>query len=190
MLVFEHEKLKKILANKRILEKKLKVKIEESNGEVFLSGDELDRFVAERVLEALANNFSFQIALLLAEPDYVFEKIPVKEFTKKKNLKLVKARIIGTNGRTLELMQELSDCHMVLKENIVYIIGRVDKIKDAENALKSLIAGSKQASVYKYLEHARKRYTPEGLGLKNKENKNSYADFIMAFKSLFDAFML
>ena len=86
----------------------------------------------------------------------MLEDIYIKSITKRRNLKLVKARIIGKDGMTLRLLSELSDCEVVLHENIVSIIGKADKIKIAINAITSLIQGSKQSNVYSYLEKARK----------------------------------
>jgi rRNA processing protein Krr1/Pno1 len=45
-------------------------------------------------------------------------------------------------------------------------VGLVEKIKEAVVAIKSLIKGSKQSSVFYYLEKARKKSVSEDLGLK------------------------
>jgi ribosomal RNA assembly protein len=152
------------------LEKKLKVKIETSGRKIEVQGEEYNRFIAEQVFEALDKNFSVDVALLLLNEDYVFEEIPIKEFTRKKDLTRVKARIIGKKGRTIEVLGELSDCYLTLSDNQVNVIGPAEKIKDVENAITNLIHGSKTAKVYGYLEKARKREKekPRDLGLKIK----------------------
>lgn len=171
MQIFNAKTIRKIKANKNLLEKKLKVGIVISGRRIDISGKSFDVFIAEQVLEAIDKNFSTDIALLLLDEDYVLEEIPIKEYTRKKNLPLVKARILGKKGRTIEIISELSDCYLTLTENTVAIIGPVDRIRDAENAVKSLISGAKQSRVYNYLERKRRRVFPEDLGLKGKRKE-------------------
>jgi len=150
----EQETIKKIIRIKKILENKLKVKISRDGNEINLEGDEVDVYIAEKVLLALERNFPLSESLLLLEENYMLEDIPIKNLTRKK-LSLVKARIIGTRGKTLKLISELSDCYLELNNNIVSIIGHVDKIKYCINAIENLIHGMKQSTVYTYLEKAR-----------------------------------
>lgn len=163
---FNRKTIKKILANKKKIEKKLSVKIEIKGNKVEISGNELDIYAAEKVFEALERNFPTETALLLTEEDYMLENLLIKSITKKKNLSTIRARIIGTKGKTLKLISELSDCYLTLNENTVSIIGQAEKIKECINAVKSLILGSKQANVYSYLERARTRKGPGNLGLR------------------------
>ena len=153
---FERETLFKIRRNKAKIEKKLDVKIVLRKNDVELKGREDEVYAAERVFLALERNFSIDSALLLANEEYLLEDIYIKSITKRRNTKLVKARIIGKDGSTLRLLSELSNCEIVLHENVVSIIGNFDRIKIATNAITSLIQGSKQANVYAYLEKARR----------------------------------
>jgi ribosomal RNA assembly protein len=109
----------------------------------------------------------------LQSEEFVFESVPIKDFTKKKDLTSVRGRILGKNGRTIEIIGELSDCDLTLYENNVNIIGPADKIKDAATAVKSIIHGAKTAKVYAYLEKSRKKPFEEDLGLKIKLDKNT-----------------
>ncbi len=169
--LYKKETLKKVHDNQAKLEKKLKVKIQIKNQSLELEGDGVDIYTATQVFNALDRHFSFDLALLLTEPDYYLEDIPIKDVTRKTNLKLVKARIIGTEGRTLELLSELSDCYLTLHENTVSVIGTFEKMKLAINAVKSLILGSKQANVYSYLEKQRKKHLPEKIDFKDTKKE-------------------
>lgn len=166
MIISEQGK-KRILRNKEKLEEKLKVKIHIQPSEIHLQGEELDVYIAEKVLEAIERNFPINVALLLLEENYLMEDINIKG-GRKKDIEPIKARIIGQDGSTLRVLTELSDCYIQLYDNIVTIIGPSEKIKDAINAIKSLINGAKQANVYAYLEKARNRDIPSDLGLKFK----------------------
>lgn len=165
--LYKKETLKKIQNNQAKLEKKLKVKIQIKSNGLDLEGEEVDIYTATQVFNALERNFSYDLALLLTEPDYYLEDISIKNVTRKSDLKLVRARIIGVEGRTLQLISELSNCYVTLHENTVSIIGTFEKMKDAINALKSLILGSKQSNVYSYLEKHRKKRVPEKIEFKD-----------------------
>ena len=165
---FSKDTIRKILRSKKNLESKLKVKISVKGNNINLHGEEVNIYVAEKVFEAIERSFSINTALLLTDENYILEDIHIKDVTKKRNLEQIRARIIGTKGKTLKTISELSDCHIVLHENTVSIIGPAEKIKDAMNAIESLIRGSKQANVYKYLERQRAKIMPEDLGLRKK----------------------
>jgi len=168
---FKPETLKTISRNRKLLESKLKVKITINKEEPETQGEEVACYVAEKVFHAMDNGFSAEKALLLINEDFVFEQIPIRSITKKKNLNSVRGRIIGTKGKTLRLISELSGCDVELDDKIVGIIGPAEKIKDAVNAIKSIIQGSKQSNVYSYLERQRRKKVPESLGLKEKKVK-------------------
>lgn len=165
---FVLEETRKILRNKKNLEEKLKVKISGRGKKIEISGNEIEEYIAHKVLEAISIGFEEDIAFQLLNPEYIFEKINIKDITKRKNLQEIKARVIGTRGGTIDLISDLSNCHTVLHGNTVYIIGNSEEIKNAMNAIIKLIKGSKQSSVYAYLEKQRKIYHPEDLGLKDK----------------------
>lgn len=161
----------KILKNKNILEKKLKLKIETKDKNLIVKGKELDEYVASQVIEAMEIGFPINTALLLSDENFMLEIIEIKNLTKRRNLSEIRARIIGKQGKTKQLIEELSDCFIVIHENKIGIIGAVDEIKNCINALTRIIQGSKQSSVYAYLERQRKIMHPEDLGLKIKMKK-------------------
>lgn len=155
--------------NIKLLEKKLHVKIILRGKLAEISGEELDEYIALQVIESLILGFSLETALLLLEPDYVLEKIEIKKFTKRHNLSEVRARIVGKDGRTKSLIEELSDCSISMHNNEVGVIGESERIKTAIQAVIKIIQGSKQSSVYSYLEKQRGIHHPEDLGLKDEK---------------------
>ena len=166
------EKLPRILRNKNLLESKLKVKITNRGKEVYITGNSEDEYLAEKVIDAI--NFGFPIleALSILDEEFLFEIINIKDHTKRTDLSRVRARIIGTKGRTFQTLCSLTKCFFELKDNEIGIIGHADYIKNAQDAIISLIKGSKQANVYAYLE----KHRPEpilDLGLKLKKKKIS-----------------
>ncbi|HRZ85219.1 MAG TPA: hypothetical protein P5277_00385 [Candidatus Paceibacterota bacterium] len=150
--------VRKIIQNKNELEKKLNIKISLKNQELSIFGSESDEFFAERVIQALDFPFTIDDALLLKDENYMFEIINIKDYTHRKDMTTIKARIIGTKGKTVDLLEELSNSIITIKDNNVAVIAEADDIKAAVQSIISLIRGSKQGNVYQYLEKARARH--------------------------------
>ncbi len=146
------EKAGIIVKNKEILEKALDIKITNRGKEIFINGLPLEEYEAEKVIDAVNFGFKIEIALLIKERELALEILNIKKFTKRTNLSTIRARIIGTKGKTLKTLMELTDCFIEVRNNEVGIIGSPERMKITLVAVTSLIQGSKQASVYKYLE--------------------------------------
>lgn len=159
---------RKISMYKKKLEASLNIKISIRGNKINLEGEQLNEFLAQPVFEAIDAGFSIKEVLLLTDPDWMFEKISIKNFTKRQNLALIRARLIGKHGQTRELIEELSNCFIKIHDNNAYIIGRAEEIKNAINAVTKIIQGSKQSSVYAYLEKQRKIQHDDDLRLKIK----------------------
>lgn len=172
MEVVYSEKSIKILKNKDLLEKSLNVEIDHRGKEFYLSGNAEDEFFARKVIEAINLGFSVETALFIIEKDFVFEVLNIKEYTRRKNLSAVRSRIIGTKGKALAVLSQLTGCFFEIKDNHVGIIGDPEYMKTAQEALISLIRGAKHANVYSYLE----KHRPEeflDLGLKENFKKKA-----------------
>ena len=146
------EKIARIIKNKKRLEKELNIKISNNGKEVSLSGEPVDEYVAEKVLEALNLGFPLEIALLIKEEDYTFEVLNIRDFTKKKDFSRIRARIIGKEGKTLRTLNNLTNCNFEVLDKEIGIVGDAENIEAARQSVISLIQGAKQANVYSYLE--------------------------------------
>lgn len=143
---------KKIVKNKRLLEKELNVKLFFKAKEILIGGEAEEEYIAEKVIEAVAFGFPIEVALSIKKDENMFEIIKIKDYTHRKDLETIRARIIGKQGRTLRTLNQLTDCNFEIKNNLVGIIGMPEYIKNSQDAIISLIKGSKQANVYNYLE--------------------------------------
>ncbi len=146
------EKIARIIKNKKRLEKELNIKISNNGKEVSLSGEPVDEYVAEKVLEALNLGFPLEIALLIKEEDYTFEILNMRDFTKKKDFGRIRARIIGKEGKTLRTLNNLTNCNFEVLDKEIGIVGDAENIEAARQSVISLIQGAKQSNVYAYLE--------------------------------------
>ena len=148
---------RKILQNKSELENNLNVKLSIKGRNIILSGnDEIDEYFASRVLEALDYRFLIEDALFLKKEEYDFKIINIKSHTNRRDLSVIRGRIIGTKGKTLKVLSDLTGCEFAVKDNEVAIIGLSERIHDAEKAVISLIKGSKHGNVYASLERLNK----------------------------------
>lgn len=167
MKIIISEKLPRILKNKAKLEKLLNVKITNRGKEVQISGKPEEEYIAEKVIDSLNFGFPFSHAIEIKTADFLFEILNIKDHTHRKDFSRIKARIIGTKGKTLQTLTTLTNCYFEIKDNEVGIIGPPENIQNAREALISLIKGSKQGNVYAHLEkHQIKE--PTDLGLKDK----------------------
>jgi len=146
------EKFKRIIKNKNKLEKNLGINVTVKGEEVTIDGPAENEYVAEKVIEALDFGFPFSVALLIKEEDFIFEALNIKNYTKRKDLAAVRARIIGKEGRTLKTLNGLTKCYFEVKDNSVGIIGEPERIRYSNEAIISLARGAKHSNVYSFLE--------------------------------------
>ncbi|MEK6928381.1 MAG: hypothetical protein AABW65_00290 [Nanoarchaeota archaeon] len=161
MEIIYFEKASVIKREKENLEKKLNVSISIQGKKITIEGSPIQEYETTRVMEAMTFGFSAKKALSLLNEEMIFRKLSIKNFTRRKNLYEVRARLIGSEGQTKKTIQEIARCSIIIKNNEVGIIGPTDSIDEATTALASLIRGSKQANVYHYLEKtntSRKKY--------------------------------
>ena len=146
------EKLPRILKNKKRLEKLLDIKITNRGKEISIQGEPEDEYVAEKVIDALNFGFPFYTAILIKKEDFIFEIINIKDYTKRHDLERIRARIIGKNGKTLKILNQLTNCYFELKDNYIGIIGSPEDLKSGQEAVTSIIKGAKQSNVYGFLK--------------------------------------
>ncbi len=159
---FHDKELWRILAkdNLKELEKELPVKITMRKGNKeasFTIGgrDALYEYIASRVLEAIASGFDFDTAILLKEEDVVFKEVQLKNYVHGSRLSVIKGRIVGAQGKSKRVIQQLSECSISLCDNKMGIIGRAENVEIASKAIESLLRGAKHANVFKALEESR-----------------------------------
>lgn len=163
-LLFSGKELYRILNLKsriKKLESRLNVRIEiDKNGNIFITSikkDSVVEYMASRILEAIALGFDMESAMQLYNPDFTLTIINVKDFVRDSRVNLALGRVIGTKGRTKEVIKELSGCEIVISNHAVAVIGRAENVETANQAIISLLRGSKQANIYNYLERNRAR---------------------------------
>ena len=152
MKIIYSEKLPRILKSRKKLEKELNIQITNRGKEVSIYGKPEDEYIAEKVIDALNFGFPFSDAIAIKKEDLMLEIINIKDHTKRKDLERIRARIIGKGGKTLQTLCQLTKCCFEMKDNEIGIIGLPEYMENAQEAVISIIKGSKQANVYAHLE--------------------------------------
>jgi ribosomal RNA assembly protein len=138
---------------------KTRLEIDSNEGDVFIKGkDGLAIYTSKEVVSAIGRGFNPEVALLLLKVDYLFETINLIDYTgkSKEDQLRIKGRIIGKEGKTRRLIEELAECYVSVYGKTVSIIGNADWVSLAKHAIEMLIEGSTHSSVYSWLEKKRK----------------------------------
>ena len=134
--------------------------IDSDDGTVYITPredmeDPLGVWNANHIVKAIARGFNPEVAMKLIHDDIYLEimKLPLYIGKSKKALARYKGRIIGTNGKTRELITELADVDMAVYGKTVSLIGEMDNILVAKEAIEMILNGSRHKSVYSFLEN-------------------------------------
>jgi ribosomal RNA assembly protein len=163
---------------KQRIEEKLMVelKIEGDSGGVTIvfsenASDPSLLFRAKDTVTAIGRGFSPKQAFrLLQNEDDVFDFIDLRAVfgRSESDIKRVKGRVIGANGKTRKLIEELTQASMVVYGHTIGFIGSFEQVDVARNAVQMLINGSQHHTVYKYLQRKRSEFKKQKLELWQK----------------------
>ena len=134
--------------------------IDSEDGTVYISPredmeDPLGVWNANHIVKAIARGFNPEVAMKLISDDIYLEiiKLPLYIGKSKKALARHKGRIIGKNGKTRELITELAEVDMAVYGKTVSLIGEMDNVLVAKEAIEMILNGSRHKSVYAFLEN-------------------------------------
>lgn len=162
---------------KKMIEEECKVNLEidssSGNVTVKLAGnlEEANPFKAVEIVNAIARGFSPERAFRLLEDGQTLLVIDLREYAgkSKNSLTRIKGRIIGLGGKARRVIEELSGASISVYGHTVAIIGDMEQVKLAEEAVRMLASGSSHSSVYSVLQRARTRKKLERLKLWEEE---------------------
>jgi ribosomal RNA assembly protein len=127
------------------------VTIDESN-----AVDPVLALKARDIVHAMARGFSEDRAFRLLNEDAYLEAFDIKDFAHSKNrIAQIRARIIGTRGKTRRLIEELTGVDVSVWGHTVTLIGEVFEMAIAREAVLMLLRGSEHKTVYRFLERKR-----------------------------------
>jgi len=134
------------------------IKVDSQEGDVFIEGkDAVKLYISREIIKAIARGFNPDIANLLLKQDYSFILIDLSEQCKPNDLKRIKGRIIGKEGKSRKTIETLTECNISVYGKTVGIIGLNENTLIAKQAIDALIRGSPHSKVYTMLEKYRKK---------------------------------
>lgn len=166
---------------KKAIEEKLSVElqIESETGGVTItlaenSTDPSLLFRAKDVVTAIGRGFSPEHAFrLIRDEETLLDIIDLNLIFGKSesDIKRVKGRIIGMNGKTRRIIEELTETNICIYGHTVGIIGKVEQAQVAREAIQMLINGSPHGVVYRYLHRKRRELKKKALELWEKPDE-------------------
>ncbi len=151
---------------KKSIEEKLSVELqidgEEGDVNILMKENAADPsmlFKAKDVVTALGRGFSPEHAFrLIRDEEAVLDMLDLRAIFEKSeaDIKRVKGRIIGMNGKTRTIIEELTDVHVAVYGHTVAIIGTMEQVQVAREAIEMLIKGSMHGTVYRFLHRKRR----------------------------------
>ncbi len=163
---------------KQVLEKRLKVEltIDSETGDVAIklapeSDDPSLLFRAQEVITAIGRGFTPEGAFrLIDDEELLLEVIDLRETfgTSQSDLQRVKSRLIGQEGKTRRIIEELTEADVSIHGHTVAIIADMDQMEIAREAVKMILRGSMHSTVYRYLNRKRRELKKKKLELWEK----------------------
>ena len=161
---------------KAVIEKKLSVglKVNSESGDVQImlsptaEKDPTVLFRAREVVTAIGRGFSPNHAFrLLDDDETILEVIDLRETVgrSQSDLKRLKGRVIGKEGKTRRIIEELSEANISVYGHTISIIGQADQAAIAREAVRMLIRGSLHGTVYRFLHKKRRELKKKKLEL-------------------------
>lgn len=157
------------------IERKLNValEIDSAAGDVTITldpnaQDPSQLFRAKEVITAIGRGFSPErVYRLLQNEDAILNVVDLRQSVGKSpaDIQRLKGRIIGRNGKTRRIIEEMTDADISVYGHTVSIIGNFDQTDVAKEAVFMLIKGSQHRTVYRFLQKKRQELKKKKLEL-------------------------
>ncbi|MGN1362370.1 MAG: KH domain-containing protein [Methanobrevibacter sp.] len=137
--------------------------------------DPLGIWKTNYIVKAIGRGFNPKTALKLKEDEMYLEVLKLTDAVgkNKKALSRQKGRIIGRNGITKEIITDMADVDMAIYGKTVSLIGRMENIMVAKEAINMILSGSRHKTIYSYLENQKRerkeREFKEVMGISHDE---------------------
>lgn len=110
------------------------------------------------IVKAIGRGFNPDHARRLFSDEAYLEILDIHDYVgkHKNHVRRVKARMIGSEGKTRRIIEEQTGCVISVYGHTVAIIGDLEGLGDAKQAADMILGGSEHASVYRFLEGRRR----------------------------------
>ncbi len=142
------------------------VESETGNVEIKLKEDQKDVsviFTVKTIIQAIGRGFSPRNAMALEDEEKGIMIIDLEEYvgTSRNAQNRVRGRIIGKDGKSRELLEELTECLVSVYGGTVGLIGPYEMLPVAKEAIEMLLNGSFHKTVWNHLYAYRRKMKKE-----------------------------
>lgn len=136
----------------------VKLNIDSIQGEIEIDDrnakDPLISIKIENIIRAIGRGFSPQNAMKLMDDFVDFFIFDLHDYIGKKesHLRRIKSRIIGKDGKTKRVLEDLTNSKISIYGHTIAIISDIDRMNILKKSVDMLITGSKHATVYRFVE--------------------------------------
>jgi ribosomal RNA assembly protein len=167
---------------KAYIEKHMKIRLEVDSEDggvtIKLAKDQDDPsmlFRAKDLVTAIGRGFAPDVAFrLIRNEDSVFDIIDLRVIFDRSetDIKRIKSRIIGSEGKTRRLIEELTEANVTIYGHTVGFIGNYEEADTARQAVQMIIDGCEHKTVYRYLQRKRTEMKKEKMQLWETPHKD------------------
>lgn len=150
----------------------VELRIDSESGDVTLDDrkafDPALGFQVREIVRAIGRGFPPEMAFRLFQEDTYLEVLDIQDYVGKKpnHIARVRARLIGTHGKTRIIIEETTGANMRIEGDTVGILGDIAEVALAKEAVEMIITGAPHSAVYKMLEHRRRDLRMHDLGVR------------------------
>ena len=136
----------------------IKITIDSKEGEIVLdeheSKDPLMIIKLENIVRAIGRGFSPEKAFLLFDDDSDFFVFNLYDYVGKRpnHIRRLKSRVIGKEGKTKHVLEELTDSKISVYGHTISIISDMMRMNILKKSIDMLLTGSKHATVYRFVD--------------------------------------
>ncbi|NHN46012.1 RNA-processing protein [Halostella sp. JP-L12] len=145
----------------------VRLDIDSENGSVSIdkTGDPILGLKGPDIVRAIGRGFKPEVAMTLLDDEMMmFDLVDIDAAARNKtDLKRKKGRLIGENGRTRELMEELTGASVVIYGSTLGVIGNPQQVEIVREAAEMILDGAPHGSVYSFLERKHNELKRQGM---------------------------
>lgn len=155
----------------KVKEKGLNIKLDNENLTIeFHSNNPFIELKGKDVLNAFClseGSIDVRRVLSLFSEDTYLRIIDLGEIynDNEKTIKRILGRVIGANGKTKLIIEEITESSVTIYKDKIFIIGFIEEIHLAYEAIDILMSGATHKKVYTFLEKGRRKIREEKMKL-------------------------
>lgn len=152
---------------RRLLQERsgIRIEVDSEQNEVSLepkgndAAESLMLMKLQDIVKAIGRGFSPSHAMRLFSDDAYFELLDIHDYVgkDKSHVRRVTSRIVGSEGKTRRIIEEQTGCDLAIYGHTVGIIGDLESIGPAKQAVDMILSGAEHATVYGFLERQRRK---------------------------------